>query len=113
MFQTSLYTTFNLHRSRTHSEDDKRMLKPKIFFGDSEENDELEPVSLDEIEIEDNENPLNNESSDFVHQLEHNLAAIFLKMQSILHFPASSVQDIIQELTEIHKLSFPSQFQLS
>ncbi len=71
----------------------------KIFSGNSEENDNdgLEPVSLDEIE--DNEDLLDNESSDFEIQLEHKLAGIFLKMQSILHLPASSVHDILQEWT--------------
>lgn len=33
-------------------------------------------------------------------------------MQSILHIPASSVQDIIQELTEIYKLSIPLVYKL-
>lgn len=84
------------------------MLKLEIISGNREnDNDELKPVSSDEIEIEDNEDQFNEESSDFVHKLNHNLAGIFLKMQSILHIPASSIQDVIQELTEIHKLSFP------
>ncbi len=95
-FQTRVYATSSSHKSKTHSEHDRRMLKPKIISGNSEENDndELEPVSLDEIE--DNEDLLDNESSDFEIQLEHNLAGIFLKMQSILHIPASSVHDILK-----------------
>lgn len=54
MFQTSFYTTFNSHGSRTHSEYDWRMLKSEIISGDIEENDELEPVSLDEIQYNEN-----------------------------------------------------------
>ncbi len=40
-------------------------------------------------------------------QLEHNLAALFLKMQTILHIPERSVQEVIKQLCDIHYLSEP------
>ncbi len=35
-------------------------------------------------------------------QLEHNLASLLLKMQTILHIPESAVQEVIQHLCQIH-----------
>lgn len=40
-------------------------------------------------------------------QLEHNLAALFLKMHTVLYIPKTSVQEIIQQLCEIVQLSWP------
>lgn len=84
------------------------MLKPEIVSGQSDESEGQEQISFEEIETEDNE----GESADVTHsdlanQLEHNLAGLFLKMQSILHIPASSIQEIIQQFNQIHALSLP------
>jgi len=38
-------------------------------------------------------------------QLEHNLASLLLKMQTILHIPESAVQEVIKHLCQIHDLS--------
>lgn len=40
-------------------------------------------------------------------QLEHILASLFLKMQMVLHIPESAVQEVIQQLCQINKLSQP------
>lgn len=40
-------------------------------------------------------------------QLEHNLASLLLKMQSLLHIPESSLQKFIEQLCQIHQLSQP------
>lgn len=40
-------------------------------------------------------------------QLEHNLASLLLKMQTVMHIPESSVQEILQQLCQINKLSEP------
>lgn len=47
------------------------------------------------------------QSQDLGEQLEHNLAALFLKMQTILHMPENSVQEVIQQLCQIVQLSLP------
>lgn len=40
-------------------------------------------------------------------QLEHNLASLLLKMQTILHIPECAVQEVIQHICQIHDLSQP------
>lgn len=47
------------------------------------------------------------QSQDLGEQLEHNLAALFLKMQTILHMLENSVQEVIQQLCQIVQLSLP------
>ena len=44
---------------------------------------------------------------DLEKQLEHNLAALFLKMQTVLHIPESTVQEVIQLLLQMCELSQP------
>ncbi len=89
------------------------MLKPEIVSGQSDENESegQEQISFDAIETEDNEGESADSAdvthSDLANQLEHNLAGLFLKMQSILHIPASSIQEIIQQFNQIHALSLP------
>ncbi len=89
-FQSSVYATFNAHLSKKHNGHDWRMLKPEIVSGQSDENESegQEQVSFDEIETEDNEGESADSAdvthSDLANQLEHNLAGLFLKMQSIL-----------------------------
>lgn len=40
-------------------------------------------------------------------QLEHNLASLLLKMQTVMHIPESAVQEVLQQLCQINKLSEP------
>lgn len=58
-------------------------------------------------DLEDRECSSNEELHDLEKQLEHNLAALFLKMQTILHIPQSSVQEVVQQLLQICELSQP------
>lgn len=44
---------------------------------------------------------------DLEKQLEHNLASLLLKMQTVLHIPESAMQDIVQQLWQINQLSQP------
>lgn len=59
------------------------------------------------VDLEGSEESSNEEHHDLGKQLEHNLAALFLKMQTILHIPESSVEEIIQQLLRISELSQP------
>ncbi|KAL1273015.1 hypothetical protein QQF64_028877 [Cirrhinus molitorella] len=62
----------------------------------------------DELDQDDvTEKASETESQDLAQQLEHNLAALFLKMQAILHIPESSVQEVIQQICQIVQMSQP------
>nr|XP_005173860.1 uncharacterized protein LOC101885400 [Danio rerio] len=64
----------------------------------------------DADDIEDTEE-LNEVTESDLHdlekQLQHNLASLLLKMHTVLHIPESSVQDVIEQLCQINKLSQP------
>lgn len=51
----------------------------------------------------------NEDLNDLEKQLEHNLAALFLKMQTVLHIPESTVKEVIQQLLQMCELSQPLQ----
>lgn len=109
-----MYSTFNAHKSKAHREDNWKMFKKEIVNVDiSDENkdsdvaDEQMPTE-DTGEIDDvSEEACEIDLHDFEKQLEHNLAALFLKMQTILHIPERSVQEVIKQLCDIHYLSEP------
>ncbi|RXN31607.1 sterile alpha motif domain-containing 3-like protein [Labeo rohita] len=58
-------------------------------------------------ELEELSEEASNDLPDLEKQLEHNLASLLLKMQSVLHIPESSVQEVVEQLCQIHKLSQP------
>lgn len=60
--------------------------------------DDLEDVSVEASETD---------LRDLEKQLEHNLASLLLKMQTVLHISESSVQEVIQQLCQINMLSQP------
>lgn len=61
----------------------------------------------DSSDLEDSEDSTNEEVHDLGEQLEHNLAALFLKMHTVLHIPESSIQEVVQQLVQICELSQP------
>lgn len=61
----------------------------------------------DAPDLEDREDSSSEELHDQGKQLEHNLASLFLKMQTILHTPESCVQEVKQQLIQICELSQP------
>lgn len=88
------------------------MFKPEIVSAAAAAASEMtheEHVSPDDTsDLEDSEELQSNEElNDLQKQLDHSLAALFLKMQTILHIPESSVQNIIQQLLQICELSQP------
>lgn len=107
-----MYSTFNAHKSKAHREDNWKLFKKEIVNVDiSDENkdsdvaDEQMPTE-DTGEIDDvSEEACEIDLHDLEKQLEHNLAALFLKMQTIFHIPERSVQEVIKQLCDIHYLS--------
>lgn len=85
------------------------MFKPELVSGSvTDEMAQVEHVPPnDPPDLEDSEDSSNDEVHDLGKQLEHNLAALFLKMQTVLHIPESSIQEVIQQLVEICELSQP------
>lgn len=74
----------------------------------SADNVHQEPLSPDPVDEPLEENDIENENLDLLHhQLEHNLASLFLKMQAILHVSDSAAQEIIQQMNQILLLSEP------
>lgn len=66
---------------------------------------EKDVSSQDDTECEFEESV--SDIQDLESQLERNLAALFLKMQTILHTSESATQEIIQQINQIHLLSQP------
>lgn len=64
----------------------------------TEDTGEIDDVSEEACEID---------LHDLEKQLEHNLAALLSKMQTILHIPERSVQEVIKQLCDTHYLSEP------
>lgn len=108
-FESNVYSTFNAHKSREHKEHDWRMFKAEIIssnndnvnIGDSMLND----ATIEDCE-DDDEDP-NDDHNDLEKQLEENLALLFLKMETILHIPQRSIQEVIEQLVQINALSEP------
>lgn len=85
------------------------MFKPELVSGSvTDEMAQVEHVPPNDTpDLEDSEDSSNDEVYDLGKQLEHNLAALFLKMQTVLHIPESSIQEVIQQLVQICELSQP------
>ncbi len=83
------------------------MFKPEIVSGSvpNEMAQEEHVPPNDTPNLEDSEDSSNEELCDLGKHLEHNLAALFLTMQTILHIPESSAQEVIQQLLKICELS--------
>lgn len=115
-FQSSVYSTFNAHKSKTHKEHTWKNFKSEIIVSTTSDTcDEAASESRGEVEQQET---FDTEDLDVLEeacddlcglekQLEHNLASLVLKMQTILHIPESAVQEVIQHLCQTHDLSQP------
>ena len=109
-FHTTVYFTFNAHRSRQHRTANWRMFKPEIVSDsvtDEMSQEESDPIN-DTPDGENSEDSSTEELHELEKQIEHNLAALLLKMQTMQTWkdiPESSVQDVIQQLLQICQLS--------
>ncbi|KAF0040435.1 hypothetical protein F2P81_006333 [Scophthalmus maximus] len=101
------------HKSKVHQEQNWKRFKSEIIGLDnvSDDSDAAQDQMShadDMEELEDvSEEASENDLRDLKKQLDHNLASLLLKMQTVLHIPESAVQDVIQHLCEINKLSQP------
>ncbi|XP_031177005.1 uncharacterized protein LOC116065609 [Sander lucioperca] len=108
-FHSNVYSTFNAHKSRVHRGSATTHFKTGIV-SNIEHQDQLTEVendisSQDDTECEFEESV--GDIQDLESQLERNLAALFLKMQTILHISESATQEVIQQINQIHLLSQP------
>ncbi len=111
-FESSVYSTFKAHKSKVHKQQISKRFKSEIV-GDniiSHDSNASQEQMSDADDIEDTEE-LNEVTECDLHdlekQLEHNLASLLLKMHTVLHIPESAVQDVIEQLCQINKLSQP------
>lgn len=112
-FESSVYSTFKAHKSKLHKEQNWKRFKSEIIghYYTSPDSDAAEEQMSHAEDLEDlealSEEDSNNDLPDLEKQLEHNLASLLLKMQNVLNIPESSVQEVVEQLCQIHKLSQP------
>lgn len=107
-FQTNVYSTYNAHKCREHqnaSDNDVAVVVQNVP-GVSQESD----IEHDSVELshEDETAPIAGTSTEgLAEQLQYNLAAFFLKMQTILHVSQRAIQEIIEHIDQLFSLSEP------
>lgn len=111
-FETNVYSTFNTHKKRNHDQKystSSLQFKPGIagLLHGTEESTSVPAEDVTRLEEED---LTDADVSDLNSQLEHNLASLFLKMQTILNISESALQEIIQQIRQIFQLSEPLMF---
>lgn len=108
-FETTVYTTFNAHKSRNHDQKESTCslpFKPGILeqlcdIAECSSVPDVDASSLEEC------TDVSVDINDIDSQLQHILASLFLKMQTILHMSESALKEIIQEMQQIFQLSGP------
>lgn len=111
-FQSNVYSTFNAHRSKEHQMHNEMVFKPEIISANvvgelptsasvqlEESGPENDDTDCEVAELKDVE--------DLEIQLEHNVAALFLKMSSILNISETAQQEVIEQINQIYLLSQP------
>lgn len=114
--RTNSYSAFNAHKSRKHSGDSGFGECVVLAYNDSapelvaaeslrEPAETHSPGSADTFDLDE----INSQCDpDMLKaQLNHNLASLFLKMQSILHVSEMASEEIVEHLTQIFFLSQP------
>ena len=111
-FQSSNYSTFNAHKSKEHPVHSTMAFKSEILSGNIPE----EPPPSLNIQAEDNVSVADDSDFEVVDsedakglesQLEHNVAALFLKMSSVLNISETSLQEVIEQINQMYSLSQP------
>lgn len=111
-FETSVYTTFNAHKNRNHT---VRQIYNQLQFkaGILRQTETVGNVAHTENEDQNDlkEVDLNGNNINYLElQLEHNLAALFLRTRTILNISENAMQDAIQQINQIVDLSEPLLF---
>lgn len=109
-FESRVYSTFNAHKSKEHRGMNWTMFKSEIVGSTGAQDLCRDDTSLEinAVDTDDTNDEIETPVPDCQHlceDLEHKLAALFLKMQTVLHVPETSVQEIIQQLVELAQLS--------
>lgn len=112
-FQSNVYSTFNAHKSKQHR--NERTFKPDIVSETSDGVLSVPAVNLDiqfvndvaEADVELEVSEVSEDVNDLERQLEHNVAALLLKMSAILNVTENALQDVIEQINQIYVLSQP------
>ena len=110
-FKTNVYSTYNAHKCREHqnaSDYDVAVVVqsvPDISHSDLERNSVEQ--SHDDGDDDDAAPVTGISTEGLAEQLQYNLAAFFLKMQTILHVSQMAIQEIIDHIDELFSLSEP------
>lgn len=115
-YRTNSYSAFNAHKSREHGGDSDfgecvvladKDSAPVVVAAESlgELAESQSAGSADTFDL--NEVNSQCDTDTLRAQLNHNLASLFLKMQSILHVSDMASQEIVEHLTQIFSLSQP------
>lgn len=107
-FKTNVYSTYNAHKCREHknaSEYDEAVVVSNVSTECHDIDIEYEPAEFSD----ENETVVKAVSSTdgLAEQLQYNLAAFFLKMQTILHVSQRATQEIIEHIDQLFTLSQP------
>lgn len=106
-FKSNIYSTFNANRRKEL--DSEMIIKSQIVSENvSEEPWTNRPEDSDSDAV-DTAFRLTSDKNveDLERQLEHNVAALFLKMTSIFNNSETALQDVIEQINQIHLLSQP------
>lgn len=112
-FQSNVYSTFNAHKSKEHQDHNKMAFKPEIVSHNVLEepppnmNTQTEDSASETDDVEAEVTELSEDVEDLESQLEHNVAALFLKMSSILNISENALQELIEQINQIYVLSQP------
>lgn len=109
-FKTNVYSTYNAHKCREHqntSDYDETVVVQNVTTVSQDSDNEHEPPEFsEEMETETVLETLSS-SNELEEQLQYNLAAFFLKMQTLLHVSQRATQEIIEHIDQLFTLAQP------
>lgn len=107
-FKTNVYSTFNSHKCKEHQNEsnfDPEVVVQNVANISPDSDIEHEPEDFSD---ESKAAPVAGSGTDgLAEQLQYNLAAFFLKMQTILHVSEKATQEIIEHIDQLFSLSEP------
>lgn len=103
-----MYSTFTGHKSRYHVDSGFKKIRPELIYDYSPVEpcgEEVGDVVLLDIDNPPNDNVFDDDEDDDGESIQHTLASLFLRMQTILHVSKAATQEIVHELYEIGVLA--------
>jgi len=108
-FKTNVYSTYNAHKCREHqnaSDYDIAVVVQNV--PDVSQDSDIEHDSVEQPDDDnDTVSAADSSTEGLSEQLQYNLAAFFLKMQTILHVSQRAIQEIIEHIDHLFLLSEP------